>query len=53
MMPTRFPPMSILDSTIAAYGTAADGSMITFIVSQIVRIAAMIASSLTVTIPST
>ncbi len=39
-----------LSFPIAAYGTAADGSMIIFIVSQMVRIAKTIASSPTVTI---
>src|SRR5438094_10359030 len=53
MIPTRFPPTSITRSRIAAYGTAADGSMTIFIVSQIARIAKTIASSLTVTMSST
>ena len=44
---------SILRSAIAAYGTAADGSMMIFIVSQMVRMADTIASSLTVTMSST
>src|ERR1043166_129466 len=53
MIPTRFPDTTILFSMIAAYGTAADGSITIFIVSQIVRIDETIASSLTVTIFST
>src|SRR4029453_924412 len=52
MMPIRS-PTTLLSSSIAAYGTAADGSTTIFIVSQIVRIAEMIASSLTVTMAST
>src|SRR5207248_5022623 len=53
IIPTRFLSTSLIRSAIAAYGTAADGSMTIFIVSQIVRIAKTIASSLTVTMSST
>src|SRR5207249_2505807 len=44
IIPTRFLPMSIFDSAMPAYGTAADGSVTIFIVSQIVRMAEIIAS---------
>src|SRR5206468_1061461 len=53
IIPTRFPWTSSSCSAIDAYGTAADGSMTIFIVSQIVRIAETIACSLTVTMSST
>src|SRR6185503_9101860 len=53
MMPTRLPRTSILFSTMAAYGTAPDGSTTIFSTSHTARIAATIDSSVTVTMSET